>query len=950
MGSKQVILAIGFLTASTVLYGQAAAINGQIEGTITDASGAAIANAKVTAENAAAGFQRTVTTSAEGLYRLPVLPLGSYRLRIEAAGFRTALREGIVLNAGTTAVVNQEMQPGAVESTITVSESAGFTEPARTDFGSTLNQNFVANLPLVSRNPYNFILVQPNVTGRPNTEFGVPRRVMANGFNNRINYQIDGNNNVQSDRAGIRLIPMSNTFVQEIQQVSNGYAAEFGNSVGTVFNTITKSGTNQYHGEAAYLFRRTNFSAAPALLGPGRARPETNVDSLLGGVGGPLKKDKAFFYAAWERVVRDLPQPVTAAPSVIAAVGLPADFANAIPFAQNVQFFFARGDVQLSTNHRLAVRFNGHRNDSPFNSNAFGLGVQSRTFQFTDRSYVYAAQLISTLSPTIVNEFRMQSPLRNQSNNRFSGTGTGPAIVIPNQILFGGPTNVGFVYRELAPEFSENLSWNKGTHAFKFGLNYRMIRDQQVQAVFAQYTFPTVQAFLDAAAGRNPRSYTNFTQTVGEPNLRYNHNFWNFYAQDSWKLRPNLTLSYGLRYDLYLLPGANTQSPLEVSRSLRVDRNNFAPRLALAWSLGKDQKTVVRASYGMFYDAPQTDIYRRAILNNGSPIFFNISAGPAAGFAPNYPNVFSGIPTGFTLGTQDVTAVSPDYRTLYSQNANISISRQLPWELTLTATYLYTKGTGLPIYSNRNLIPSGQTLADGRPIFGAGRIDPRFNGIILAESVGNSVYSGGTFTLSKRMAKGFEGFASYTWAQAIDDAPEQNNIDSGAFWLSDVSNRRRDRGNSLSDRRHSFNASLVYESKLERGNPVLRTILSNNRVSAFFLAMHGDLFNIGSNRVLNGDATSATAFQRPLFIGRNTYRGPRTEQLDLRYSRTFPIKERYRAEFFGEFTNLFNRTNVTGVASNATVDAVGAITAMPSFAWTAALDQRLMQLGLRFVF
>ncbi|MFN9429159.1 MAG: TonB-dependent receptor domain-containing protein [Acidobacteriota bacterium] len=883
------------LAASASLYGQAAAINGQIEGTVTDGTGAAVSGAKVTAENTAAGFQRTVTTRAEGLYRLPVLPLGSYRVRIEAPGFRTAIREGIVLNAGTTAVVNQVMEPGTVESTITVSEAAGFTEPARTDFGSTLNQNFVANLPLVSRNPYNFILVQPNVTGRPNTEFGVPRKVMANGFNNRINYQIDGNNNVQSDRAGIRLILISSTFVQEVQQVSNGYAAEFGNSVGTVFNTITKSGTNEYHGEAGYLFRRTNFSAAPALLGPGRRRPETNVDSLLGGGGGPLKKARAFFHAAWERVVRDLPQPVTATPAVIASVGLPAEFANPIPFAQNVQFFFIRGDVQLTRNHRLALRTNGHRNDSPFNSNAFGLGVQSRTFEFVDRSYVYAAQFISTFGPAVVNEFRMQSPLRNQRNNGFSGTGSGPAIVIPNQILFGGPTNVGFVYRELAPEFSENLSWNRGTHAFKFGFNYRAIRDEQIQATFAQYTFPTVQAFLDAQAGRSPRGYTNFTQTVGEPNLPYNHNFWNFYAQDSWKPRPNLTLSYGLRYDLYLLPAGNSQSPLAVSRSFRVDRNNFAPRLALAWSLSQDQKAVVRASYGMFYDAPQTDIYRRAILNNGSPIFFNISAGPAASFAPNYPNVFSGIPTGFTPGTQDVTAVSPEYRTLYSHNANLSISRQLPWDLTLTATYLYTKGTGLPIYSNRNLIPSGQTLADGRPIFGAGRLDPRFNGIVLAESVGNSVYSGGTFTLSKRMAKGFEGFASYTWAQAIDDAPEQNNIDAGAFWLSDISNRGRDRGNSLSDRRHSFNASFVYESKLERGNAILRTLLSDNRVAIFFLAMHGDLFNIGSNRVLNGDATSTTAFQRPLFIGRNTFRGPRTEQLDLRYSRKISIRERYRA-------------------------------------------------------
>jgi hypothetical protein len=943
------VVVVFLAVLAPALFGQAAAINGQIEGAVTDPTGALIPGAKVTVENVETGYRREVVTGNEGLYRIPVLPLGTYKISVEAGGFRPYRREGVVISAGAIATVNVAMQVGNAETVVTVTDAANFTEPARTDFGSTLSSKFVANLPLVSRNPYNFILVQPNVTGRPNTEFGVPRKVSANGFNNRINYQIDGNNNVQSDRAGIRLIPISNSFVQEVQQVSNGYAAEFGNSVGTVFNTITKSGTNQLHGEGSYIFRRTNFSARPALLAFTRPTPQTNVDSFLGSLGGPIVKDKAFFYGAYEYVKRDLPNPVTASPSVIAAVGLPADFANAIPFAQKVQFFFVRGDIQLSQNNRLALRFNGHRNDSPFNG-APALGVITRTYNFVDRSYVGAAQLISALGPSLVNEFRMQIPLRDQQQQRFEASGTGPSIAIPNQILFGGPETVGFQYREMAPEFSENLSWNKGAHAFKFGVNYRALRDTQTQAVFARYTFPTVQAFLDARDGRNPRSYTNFTQTLGEPSINYNSNFWNFYAQDSWKLRPNITLSYGVRYDLFRMPQANERAAYEPSRDFKVDRNNFAPRLALAWGLGKDQKTVIRASTGFFYDAPQTDIYRRALLNIGTPIFFNVSTGPTASFAPAYPNVFTSIPTGLTFGLQDITGISPDFRNLYSYNANLSITRQLTSDMVLSATYLYTKGTGLPVYRNVNLIPGPNRLADGRPIFGTGRIDTRFNNISLAESVGNSVYNGLTVTLNKRFSRGFEGFASYTWAHSIDDAPEQNNIDSGAFWLSDISNRSRDRGNSLSDRRHSFNASAVYTAKYDIQNAVARNIVNNNQLSFFFLAMSGDIFNIGSNRILNGDNTAVTAFQRPLFIGRNTYRGPQTVQLDMRYSRIFPIKERFRPEFFAEFTNLFNRTNVTAVNSNASVDALGAITTAPSFAWTGALDQRLMQLGLRVTF
>ena len=164
-------------------------------------------------------------------------------------------------------------------------------------------------------------------------------------------------------------------------------------------------------------------------------------------------------------------------------------------------------------------------------------------------------------------------------------------------------------------------------------------------------------------------------------------------------------------------------------------------------------------------------------------------------------------------GQQNVTGVDANFRTLYSSNANISLVHQLPGNATLTGTYLYTKGTHLPVYSNVNLIASGSTLADGRPIFGAGRINPAFNGISLAQSVGNSVYNGMTWTINKRFSSQFDAFATYTWAHSIDDAPEQNNIDSGTNWLSDVSNRSRDRGNSLSDRRHSFTSSMVYESE-----------------------------------------------------------------------------------------------------------------------------------------
>jgi hypothetical protein len=312
--------------------------------------------------------------------------------------------------------------------------------------------------------------------------------------------------------------------------------------------------------------------------------------------------------------------------------------------------------------------------------------------------------------------------------------------------------------------------------------------------------------------------------------------------------------------------------------------------------------------------------------------------------------VFTAIPSGFSVPVQDVISVAPNFANLYSINGNVSVSRELTRNTGITATYLFTRGNRLPVYRNVNLIPTGRVLADGRPIFGSGRIDPRFNNISIAESVGQSIYSGGTITLNHRLAYGLELFSSYTWSHAIDDAPEQNNIDSATQYPSDPSNRRRDRGNSLTDRRNSFALSGVYAPAIAKTSGVWNYIARNNQLSLQFVGYSGDIFNIGSKSVLNGDTTIASSLQRPLFIGRNTYLGPATYQLDTRYTRLVPIGERVQGQLFAEFTNLLNHTNVTGVNTTATVNSAGVITSAPSYAWTTALDQRLLQFGIRAVF
>ncbi|MBI1760115.1 MAG: TonB-dependent receptor [Acidobacteria bacterium] len=941
-------LALFIAAAAQQTFAQSAAINGQIEGTVTDQTGSAVPNAKVVIVSKDTGYTRALQTDSSGFYRFGTLPLGNYSVTVEATGFAKVERSNIAINAGSIATVNVALGVASLSNTVEISSAAPVVEPGRTDIGSTLSSNAVLNLPLASRNTYNFILVQPNVSGHPQNTFGVPRKINANGFTDRLNYQLDGSNNTQSDRAGIRLLPISNTFIGEIQQVNNGFAPEFGNTTGTVFNAITKSGTNGYHGEGAYIFRRQDLNARPSLLRAGQTKPKGFLDSEYVNVGGPVKKDRLFFFSAFEHVSHDVSSLVTATAANIAQLGLSADFGDPVPTVERPYFYLGKVDYQINEKHRLSVRYNYFRNSQPYNGGG-GTTLKSATTLFSDRAHAVGVQLISTLTDRSLNEFRFSLPFRDQLNTTFEGSGKGPTLTISGIATFGGPANAGARFVEKTPEFADNFTYNAGTHSWKFGGSLRNVRDDNTAAPSATYTFPSIPAYQAAVAGTNKKGYTTFAQNLGNLTLHYTSLFTTLYAQDAWKARPNLTLSYGVRYDFYKIPAAAKDAPYEPSREFRLDKNNFAPRLGLAWSLGKDQKTVIRANGGIFYDQPQTDVYRRAIIGNGNPVFFNVSTAPTTAFAPSFPDVFTSVPTGFSLPIQTIIGVSKDFRTFYSSNLNLQISRELTPNFGLSAIYLHTKGTGIPVYRNINLVATANKLADGRPIFGTGRVDTRFNNISIAEAVGNSNYNGLNVTLNRRLSKGYEWFLSYTWSHALDDAPEQNVLDSGGNLPQDTTNRRADYGNSFSDRRHVLTFAGSLQPEFSISNKALSYLANHHQLSFILMARSGDPFNMGSNRVLNGDTNVPAAQQRPLFIGRNTLRGPKIAQLDMRYARSLFKYEQFTVDFLGEFINLLNHTNINGLNTTATVDATGAITAQPSFA-PSALDSRQIQLGFRVRF
>ncbi len=295
MRFQKLALAICLLVISIPIFAQTEAINGSMRGRVTDPSGAPIPSASVLAANTNTGFSRTVETDSGGYFVIPNLPLGPYTLTIKKEGFEVERRAGIVIDAGAEAVIDTALPVGATSTTIEVTGQAPVIEPSRVAIGRTIGYAEVDNLPLTSRNPYNFVLFQPGVSGHPNQELGVPRVVNTNGLDNRVQYQMDGMPDTESDQYGLRLFAISDSYVREVQTVSNSFAPEFGRTTGDIYNAITNSGTNSFHGEFYFIGRPPGASARTILLPAGQPNTSYRPARLLHERGRPHQEGQGLY-------------------------------------------------------------------------------------------------------------------------------------------------------------------------------------------------------------------------------------------------------------------------------------------------------------------------------------------------------------------------------------------------------------------------------------------------------------------------------------------------------------------------------------------------------------------------------------------------------------------------------------------------------------------------------
>ncbi|MBA2355859.1 MAG: TonB-dependent receptor [Acidobacteria bacterium] len=943
---------------------QSTAVNGTIEGTVTDNTGAVLPGVTVTVTSPDTGAERVAVTNESGLYRATLLPLGGYRVVAELQGFKKFEQTGINVGAGQTATVDVALQVGALTETISVTADAPVVDTAKVDTGRTLNENEIKNLPLVSRNPYNFALLQPGVTGFENSEFGVPR-FSANGTLLRINYQIDGNTNTQKDRAGLRLLPVSEVFVREVKVITSGYAPEFGQTTGLVYNAITPSGTNRIRGAGAYRFRRKSFSAFPFFFAGPRTddrRPDTKVDTFTAEVGGPVVKDKLHYFFGFENTYRDLSgqSVITVLPDNAARIGLAAQ-PGVVPREQTGRFFIGKGDYQLAPSHRLTARSLVFRNDSPNNITG-GLTTIERTTDFLDAMESSSGQLVSSFGSSMLNEFRVQYARRVQGREGNELSATGPAINIPGVANFGGPiagaADAGFGFSQGIFQVINNFTHIRGNHSYKFGGDFQLIKDTRTSTLLQLYTFPTIDAYLAARSGANPRGYTNFTQLFGNPDFEMKSSAYSFFVQDDWRVTPDLKFIYGLRYDYYNYPEGDPTAPFAFSQRYNDDGNNVGPRFGLAYTFGADRRQVVRASTGIMYDQMLLGAYETAIQANGNPERFNVTLTGAAANSPAFPGSLADLPAGFTLPRQSITTVDPDFEVARTWQNNVQYERAFGQNFYGSVGYAFVRGNLLPVIVNINPINAASSLADGRPVFSSTindttRLDSRFNQINVVQSAGESTYNSMTLQFGKRLSRGIQFDLTYTLGKGTDNAPLTTVLSvQGDDGVSDPTNLDRDEGPNLLDTRHSFAGSIVAMPVFDVGNGIASALLNGNQIGLMLQLNSGLPVNLRSNLDLNGDGVLA---DRPLFIGRNSLYLPARYNVDARFSRFIPFRGSARLEVAAEFKNLFNTVQTSAVNRVITTNAIGeALAAIPddssALQPTAGYEQRQFQLGFKFYF
>ncbi len=935
-----------FLFAASA-FAQSQATTGNIEGRVVDPNGAAVPNVTVNAKSQDTGLEKNAVTSDDGTYKIILLPPGVYTVTTTAGqGFGESKYENIRVTVGAQNALEITVSASGSVNVVDVNAEGQGIETTRTSISSTVDETRVTNLPTNGRNFLDFVTLTPGIVRDP-TRSG---DLAVGGQKGTLNsLQIDGTSSdntffgQSSGRVGSGRAPsqFSIDTVKEFQVNQNGFSAEFGRAAGAVVNVVTKSGTNRFTGAAFEYFRDESLNArSPVLVSAGRPRPSGQINQFGGTFGGPIRKDKIFFFGAYEGQRSDLPNPVVVrslpfAPASVQALLGPKVAAYNINRQQDT--FLIKTDFIINDNNQFWVRFNQQNFTGTNLENSGTLSAEEHTGNSNVKTSALTSSLTSTLSANWFNEFRFQFSrdkepgLANSNDPEVSVTANAGGI---NDGTFSFGRN-NFSPRETTItryQFVNNQTYITGNHSVKYGFDFLFDRIFNFfPGLFGgSYTFTSYANLASRTPSRYRQSFGGAGTTGGT--TKPNSSEYGFFIQDDWRVTPKLTLNFGARYDYQSIakPPITNPNPALLAAGFNTgfrpnDKNNLAPRFGFAYSF--DNKSVLRGGYGLFYARTPSIVTGTAHSQNGIQVVaidINCTATPL--LCPTYPNVFSAVPTNVAAVTPNLYLFDRNYSQPFTQQARLQYERELFANTNVSVQYTMFRGSDLTRTRNANLnapvattvpvyngtTPTGETFTFLR--HPAARPIPAFQRISLFESTAESFYQGLTFELNRRLANRFQFNMSYTLSKAKDDKPDQTSVVPGGGDDAKIAENQFDLsgeyGRSDLDVRHRFIFSPVYETGTFRRseNKIVRALLSDYVFTGILTAQSGFAYSALVSGDPNGDGVTST--DRVPGTLRNQFSTPSTFQIDLRVGRAIRFGERMRLTLFAEGFNIFNRSNV----------------------------------------
>lgn len=977
-------------------YPQAQVANGIIEGLVTDASGAVIPGVNVEVRNKETGFTRSLVTNEAGRYTASLLPVGLYEVTVELSGFATMKVTEVLIQVGQRRVVDLTMKPSTLTETITVSaDEVPLVETARANSSVMLDDRAVHDLPTLARNFQSFILLTPGtlLSSRTGTEANFS---IAGQKGIHSNFTVDGaeyTNSFFGGQTGGDRPPFTVSLeaIKEFVVLANGFNAEFGRSGGGVMNAVTKSGTNDVHGSAFWFFQDKSFVKNDAF-----GRPPLGRRQQFGAtIGGPIMKDKLFFFIASDNQRRRSPinlvfdgQSIlqeargSSDPNRRAAASFILSKEQQIKAGDNVWSLLGKTDWTINHNNNLSLRYNAARNRQP--NGVYGLlpqrpyalehfGLEKNTVDS------FNAQLASVFSSKALNEFRFNANREDRPRLDFDIPGTtkkngvagGAQVAILGIGRVGAPGFLPIGSLESRYQITDNFSYHFGTHDLKFGADLNFISFDNLfrGGARGQFTFFSFDSFV----AKQPDQYFQFFgsgQAVTHPK------YFAGFAQDSWKPRPGLTLNYGVRWDGQVNPEGDLPNAdfLEGTKKIPDDMRQWSPRLGIAWDPNNNGKNVIRLYSAYIYAPVPTLIWANVLrqngdVTNGVQLFAdrrtNPQSIPAFNFSYQgpYETPFAQFPgtisqTRGTIRGSNVNLVDSRFHNPRIFRSNVSFERELIRSLTATLTYDFSFTTGNQRRRDLNLFPGVLHPVTGRTVYDRSRLPIPFAGqVISRESTAKARYQAVTFSANKRMSSHFQLQAFYNYGRNFSNDDNENNCCSQEGY--DQFNWQLDWGRSKLDVRHNFAFNGVFDLpvgfqlspiiRMQSGRPFNPTT-GNDSPAAFTLSPAAlDNFRryIGKPTAVvfaggNGDSTSDT--DRPIVDGtlvpRNAYDQPGIFQTDLRVTKRFRWRESNDLQLMLDIYNLFDNANQFTTNTNIST---------PSFGTLNNVDSPFaIQLGLRY--